>query len=91
MQDVGSEVRNFKRGDHVVCPFTISWWVTLSIGSVCVSYGSSECFYCKEGHTSRCAQSKLLGSAVLDGAQAEYVCMIHCRMDCSERDRFGFL
>lgn len=35
--------------------------------------GSGDCFYCKRTRTSRCEQSKLLGSAVLDGTQAEYV------------------
>lgn len=35
--------------------------------------GSNECFYCQRGHTSRCEKSKLLGSVVCDGAQAEYV------------------
>lgn len=34
---------------------------------------SSECFYCKSGFSSRCEKSQLLGSAVLDGGQAEYV------------------
>lgn len=32
-----------------------------------------KCFYCKAGFTSRCDESLLLGSAKLDGAQAEYV------------------
>jgi threonine dehydrogenase-like Zn-dependent dehydrogenase len=34
---------------------------------------SSECFYCKNGFSSRCEKSLLFGSAALDGAQAEYV------------------
>lgn len=31
------------------------------------------CFYCKNGYTSRCDHSLLFGSEKLDGAQAEYV------------------
>lgn len=36
-------------------------------------YNSSECFYCKNGFSSRCEKSLLFGSEKLDGAQAEYV------------------
>lgn len=36
-------------------------------------FSSGNCFYCDRGHTSRCEKSKLLGSVVCDGAQAEYV------------------
>lgn len=32
-----------------------------------------ECFYCKNGFSSRCSKSLLFGSAGLDGAQAEFV------------------
>jgi threonine dehydrogenase-like Zn-dependent dehydrogenase len=35
--------------------------------------GSLECFYCKNGYSSRCANCLLLGCPLLDGAQAEYV------------------
>jgi threonine dehydrogenase-like Zn-dependent dehydrogenase len=34
---------------------------------------SGECFYCKNLFSSRCAQSKLFGSSLLDGGQAEFV------------------
>ena len=34
---------------------------------------SSNCFYCKNGFSSRCVKSALFGSSALDGAQAEYV------------------
>lgn len=34
---------------------------------------SSECFYCKTGHSARCSHSALFGCSKLDGAQAEYV------------------
>lgn len=55
---VGSEVKNFKNGDKIVSPFTSS----------CMN-----CFYCNDGATSRCKYSKLFGTQLLDGAQAEYV------------------
>ncbi|PWW76316.1 GroES-like protein [Tuber magnatum] len=55
---VGKGVTRFKAGDKVVSPFTTS----------CL-----ECFYCKNGYTSRCTQSMLYGSIKLDGGQAEYV------------------
>lgn len=58
VESVGSSIQNFKAGDKVVCPFTISCGV---------------CFYCKHGATSRCEHSRLFGSKLLDGAQAEYV------------------
>lgn len=55
---VGADVRNFKAGDRVVSPFTVS---------------CGDCFYCQRGFSSRCAKSRLFGTAVLDGAQADYV------------------
>ncbi|KAF2816776.1 putative alcohol dehydrogenase [Mytilinidion resinicola] len=58
VEDVGSNVKTVKKGDHVVSPFTAS---------------CGECFYCKNGFSSRCTKSLLFGSAGLDGAQAEYV------------------
>ncbi|RPA94260.1 GroES-like protein [Choiromyces venosus 120613-1] len=56
--EVGKGVTGFKAGDKVVSSFTTS----------CL-----ECFYCKNGYTSRCTQSMLYGSVKLDGGQAEYV------------------
>lgn len=56
--EVGSDVQRFKKGDRVVSPFTVS---------------CGDCFFCQRGFSSRCAQSKLFGTAVLDGGQAEYV------------------
>ncbi|KAB8343254.1 hypothetical protein FH972_022843 [Carpinus fangiana] len=58
VHEVGSAIKNFKKGDKVVSPFTLS---------------CGECFYCKHGFSSRCSKGKLYGSAVLDGSQAEYV------------------
>ncbi|KAI5816808.1 chaperonin 10-like protein [Pyronema omphalodes] len=56
--EVGDQVRNFKKGDTVVSPFTTS---------------CGECFYCTNQLSSRCAQVKLFGCPLLDGGQAEYV------------------
>ncbi|GAM90271.1 hypothetical protein ANO11243_083130 [Dothideomycetidae sp. 11243] len=58
VHSIGSSVKNFKKGDHVVSPFTTS---------------CGECFYCEHNHSSRCAKGKLFGSGPLDGGQAEYV------------------
>lgn len=58
VEETGSDVRNFKKGDQIVSPFTVS---------------CGECFYCKQGYSSRCAKVALFGTAGLDGAQAEYV------------------
>ncbi|OHF00575.1 alcohol dehydrogenase GroES-like domain-containing protein [Colletotrichum orchidophilum] len=54
----GAAVTSLNIGDRVVSPFTSS----------CM-----QCFYCKNGYTSRCIRSKLFGCGVLDGGQAEYV------------------
>lgn len=58
IEKVGSGVKNFAKGDSIVCPFTIS---------------CGECFYCIRGCSSRCDKCLLLGCPLLDGAQAEYV------------------
>ncbi|KAF2091775.1 GroES-like protein [Saccharata proteae CBS 121410] len=58
VEEVGEGVRGFKEGDRVVSPFTVC---------------CGECFYCKNGFSSRCSKCLLFGSAALDGAQAEYV------------------
>ena len=58
VEETGSEVKNFVRGDQIVSPFTVS---------------CGECFYCKQGYSSRCDKVELFGTAGLDGAQAEYV------------------
>ncbi|KKK15095.1 putative zinc-containing alcohol dehydrogenase [Aspergillus ochraceoroseus] len=55
---VGSHVQKFRPGDRVVSPFTVS---------------CRDCFYCKQGCSSRCVSSQLYGSGVLDGGQADYV------------------
>ncbi|KAJ9668188.1 hypothetical protein H2201_001617 [Coniosporium apollinis] len=58
VEEVGDAVKTVKKGDQIVSPFTVS---------------CGECFYCKQGFSSRCAKCLLFGTAALDGAQAEYV------------------
>lgn len=58
VHEVGSSIKNFKKGDLVVSPFTAS---------------CGACWYCDRGFSGRCANSKLFGCAQLDGGQAEYV------------------
>ncbi|KAL8284226.1 hypothetical protein RQP46_004975 [Phenoliferia psychrophenolica] len=55
---VGAAVKDFKVGDKVVSPFTIS---------------CGSCYYCTRGWTCRCEKSLLYGSGKLPGTQAEYV------------------
>lgn len=55
---VGSDVRQFKKMDRVVSPFTVS---------------CGNCFYCEHGFSSRCTHGMLFGTSALDGGQAEYV------------------
>lgn len=73
--EAGADVKTLKVGDKVVSPFTACWCVLiLIILCLCLSDSrqSGECFYCQNEATSRCIHSKLFGSAVLDGGQAEY-------------------
>ncbi|KAL2000126.1 hypothetical protein VTN02DRAFT_3526 [Thermoascus thermophilus] len=56
--ETGSEVKTIKKGDKIVSPFTTS---------------CGECFYCKQGFSSRCEKCLLFGCPLLDGGQAEYV------------------
>ncbi|KAH7368185.1 S-glutathione dehydrogenase [Plectosphaerella cucumerina] len=54
----GDAVKTVSIGDRIVSPFTTS----------CM-----DCFYCRDGYSSRCEHSLLFGCEKLDGAQAEYV------------------
>lgn len=60
--DMGRDVKNFRRGDPVMSPFTTS---------------CGKCFYCRHGLTCRCIHGELFGwvanGAGLHGAQAAYV------------------
>jgi threonine dehydrogenase-like Zn-dependent dehydrogenase len=73
VHEAGSDVKTLKVGDRVVCPFTISWCVLVAFGASRLTWTSGECFYCAHGFSSRCAHSRLFGTAALDGGQAEYV------------------
>lgn len=56
--EVGSSVKDLSIGQKVVSPFTVS---------------CGSCYFCKQGLTCRCKESKVYGSPALEGAQAEYV------------------
>ena len=58
VESTGSAITALKPGDPVVSPFTVS---------------CGSCFYCASGFSSRCEACLLFGTALLDGAQAEYV------------------
>jgi threonine dehydrogenase-like Zn-dependent dehydrogenase len=56
---VGEGVKKWKLGDRVCVPFSTS---------------CGQCFYCKQGYTSRCSGGgTLLGTSATAGAQAQYV------------------
>lgn len=60
--EAGSAVTSVQVGDKIVSPFTVS---------------CSECFYCKNGMSSRCTECLLFGCPKLDGGQAEFVRIPH--------------
>ena len=56
--EVGSEIKNHKRANLIVMPFTLS---------------CGECFYCEHGYSLRCGKSLLFGCPLMDGSQAEFL------------------
>jgi len=60
--ETGKAVQHLKVGDHVISPFTVS---------------CGNCFYCRQGLSSRCVHSQLFGwrqnGRGLHGGQAEFV------------------
>ncbi|OAP57922.1 hypothetical protein AYL99_08660 [Fonsecaea erecta] len=58
VEDVGSNVTTVKKGDRVIGLFSSS----------CL-----KCWFCKNGYTNRCSKSLALGTAQIDGGQADYV------------------
>lgn len=62
VEEVGAEVRNFRKGDRVISPFTTN---------------CGSCYYCKKGLTARCEKGVLFGwvseGTGLQGVHAEYV------------------
>lgn len=63
---LGDSVKNLQIGDHVVVPF---------------STACGDCFYCKQGESSRCSKGVLFGcitpAFTIDGGQAEYIRVPH--------------
>ncbi|RFU28953.1 hypothetical protein B7463_g7394, partial [Scytalidium lignicola] len=57
VDQVGVDVKKFKKGDYVVVPFTAT---------------CGHCYFCTHGFSSRCSNGELFGSPQLDGSQAEY-------------------
>ncbi|KAH8423281.1 alcohol dehydrogenase family protein [Aspergillus melleus] len=60
--EAGEGVKSVQKGDVVVSAFTTS---------------CGQCFYCKQGFSSRCDKNTLLGCDHLDGAQAQYIRIPH--------------
>lgn len=58
IEETGSSVQKFRKGDRVVVAFNIS---------------DDTCWYCRNGWPSQCVNSQLLGFGQLGGTQAEYV------------------
>jgi alcohol dehydrogenase len=62
VEEVGSAVSNFKKGDHVIIS--------------CVT-SCGKCEYCKKGMYSHCADGGWILGYMIDGTQAEYVRIPH--------------
>lgn len=57
VEEVGKDIRNFKKGDRVIVPF---------------SQGDGTCPYCQSGHNNICEDMRLVGFH-FDGGFAEYI------------------
>lgn len=57
VEEVGKSVKNVKKGDRVLMPFTIT---------------CGQCFWCRTGNENLCANAQVIG-AHRDGALAEYI------------------
>jgi alcohol dehydrogenase len=62
VEEVGSSVRNFKKGDHVIIS--------------CITSDGS-CEYCKKGMYAHCEDGGWILGHLINGTQAEYVCIPH--------------
>lgn len=62
VQEVGSAVRNFKKGDHVLIS--------------CIT-SDGTCEYCKRGMYAHCEDGGWILGHLINGTQAEYVCIPH--------------
>jgi alcohol dehydrogenase len=62
VDEVGTSVRNFKKGDHVIIS--------------CITSDGS-CEYCKKGMYAHCEDGGWILGHLINGTQAEYVCIPH--------------
>ena len=62
VEEAGSSVRNFKKGDHVIIS--------------CITSDGS-CEYCKKGMYAHCEDGGWILGHLINGTQAEYVCIPH--------------
>ena len=62
IEEVGTSVRNFKKGDHVIIS--------------CITSDGS-CEYCKKGMYAHCEDGGWILGHLINGTQAEYVCIPH--------------
>ncbi|WP_226998846.1 zinc-dependent alcohol dehydrogenase family protein [Flavisolibacter tropicus] len=62
VQEVGTAVRNFKKGDHVLIS--------------CIT-SDGTCEYCKKGMYAHCEDGGWILGHLINGTQAEYVCIPH--------------
>lgn len=62
VEETGSSVRNFKKGDHVIIS--------------CITSDGS-CEYCKKGMYAHCEDGGWILGHLINGTQAEYVCIPH--------------
>ena len=62
VEEVGAAVRNFKKGDHVLIS--------------CIT-SDGTCEYCKKGMYAHCEDGGWLLGHLINGTQAEYVCIPH--------------
>jgi alcohol dehydrogenase len=62
VEELGSSVRNFKKGDHVIIS--------------CITSDGS-CEYCKKGMYAHCEDGGWILGHLINGTQAEYVCIPH--------------
>jgi alcohol dehydrogenase len=58
VEEIGSEVKNLKKGDLVIAPF---------------DYSDGTCAHCKAGYTFECPHGGAFGNGDTDGGQGQYV------------------
>ncbi|OCT51771.1 alcohol dehydrogenase [Cladophialophora carrionii] len=79
IEAVGSEVRELKAGQRVICIFSTAWYASHILpwrfgqGQILIQKGSGSCWFCRYGFTNRCEKALAIGTQQSDGGQAEYV------------------